>query len=225
MKHTRHQISSSSGFALLVVLSTLAILTLLFAISTARSLSHLQYQQIEVGLAEQNFRDHEALKAVVERADIDEVRRGGSISINLSGENSNLQLIDVGGLIDLNSASPPLLESLFAALDLDPDALASFRRWRQQSRRLLRVEDLERIVGENIDLALLQGVATVFSGRAGVAADQAASSVQNLFGDSTDLSQFASPPSNSSFLIHEGDRPLGVVFFAPSGVERVLWLN
>lgn len=64
MVAVKNHASRSSGFALIVVLSTLAILTLLFAISTRLSLAHIQTQETEVALAERHARNVALLRAV-----------------------------------------------------------------------------------------------------------------------------------------------------------------
>lgn len=219
------QETPSSGFALLVVLSVLAILTLLFAISSARSLAHLKYQRAEARLAADHFRDQELLKAIVQRGELSDLQTGETGSILLAGTFETYRAVDVGGLVDLNTAAPPLLEALFAGLGLGPQDLDVFRQWRQQSRRLLRVEDLGRIVDQDVDSARLLQSTTVFSGRSGIALDAAPDDVLDVFTENADPSQFGSQPSNSSYAIVKDGKPIGVVFFAPSDNHRVLELR
>lgn len=132
-------------------------------------------------------------------------------------------MVDVGGLVDLNSVAPALLGAYFEALGLDRGDLATFRTWRQQSRRLLNVSDLPRIIGKPMDVALLQRTATVHSGRSGLALNEVPDALRGLLSTALDLEPFASPASGVSYLVLNEAHPIGAVHFPPGGVEKALF--
>lgn len=228
--------SRTDGFALIVVLFSLLILTALFAIAQNRSLSHLHDAASEERLIRngQLARDLLDLAIALRHASGDE--RVTAFPVEVDGEPAVMRLQDVGGLVDLNTASPALLALLADRLVLPSDALARFRAWRRTPRRALRVSDFARVTGlddENLP-ALLQ-IATVYSGRAGIAPEVAPQAVLDMLGASRpeDVPDtLRSPPSGANFVVTvlrdraASDVPLGVIHVgSASDASRVLALE
>lgn len=222
MSGLTHHRRASSGFALLVVLSTLTILTLLFAISSKRSLTHLRLQDTEATLAEVNFQKTELLQAVAARGRPED-QSEGAFEIRLGDESFQITMVDVGGLIDLNSAAPALLSAYFEALGLTPSDLQEFRTWRQKSRRLLRVIDLARIVNKPINSAQLIRTATVHSGRSGLAVEESPDELIEMIASLINLESYGTPASGVSYFIKSKDQIWGVLHYPPNGPARVLF--
>ncbi len=227
MVSIKNQLPRTSGFALIVVLSTLAILTLLFAISTRLSLAHIQNQETEVLLAERSVLNVTLLRAV--GATLAETRESGTFEVSVAEETYTLRAVDVGGLVDLNTAQPPLLEVYLTAIGLTNEEIARFRAWRQTSKRLLRIEDLIRVSGtETADRALLSATATVRSGRSGVSLEDAPEALQALL-QTRWADAWATAPSGANFRIEHisptGPLPVGVMHIQPDGMGKVLWVG
>lgn len=89
----------------------------------------------------------------------------------------------IRGLIDLNTAAPDIVERVVEAFELGPEAMTDYIAWRRSGRRLLRVGDFLRVTGAGQErLAELLAVATVHSGRRGIAPDVAPSGVLEILG-------------------------------------------
>lgn len=122
-------------------------------------------------LAERSALNIALLRAVVPQ--LAEERRSGEYQITLDGELYVLRAVDVGGLVDLNAAAPPLLEAYLTTIGLTPDEIQRVFEWRRTSKRFLRVEDLLRASGARaLDVGLIRRTATVFSGRPGLAREE-----------------------------------------------------
>lgn len=205
---------SSRGFALIVVLSALAILTLLFAISTRLSIAHIQRQNTELLIAERSFQNGEIVNAaLVALASADRAHGlPDKVEVQVNGESVTVEVIDVGGLVDLNTADPRLLQATFEALGLGPDELARYRDWRRYGRRLLQVDDLIRITGsQGIDRRLLRRITTVHSGRRGVSEQDAPARLLEALSGRIALVDFASAPSGVNVALFVTDPSSSVI--------------
>lgn len=175
--HLRHRLPDKrkhgeAGFAIIVVLSGLLIVTALFAVASKRSIGHLNELSAEQSILENMNLDF-ALLEVVSKLDAAEITESQTNQIALTPD-LTVYLQDVGGLIDLNTAHPNLLAALFDRLGFPYDATEKYVSWRREGRRLLRVCDIYRIVGtEDACTDQLKEIATVFSGRSGVSAREA----------------------------------------------------
>lgn len=219
--------AARKGFALLVVLSTLSILTLLFAISTRLSLAHMRAQDTDLILAERA-----AMNPVLLREAATELRRTPgttTLAVELGDRAYDLAIVDAGGMIDLNAATPSLLDAYLGAIGLTSAERDRFRSWRRTTGRLLRVVDVPRISGaSNLDLALLQETATVYSGRTGVAREVMPERLARLLPESLPPG-WISAPSGTNFYVFrhlpEGLLPVGALHLRPSGVPKLLWVD
>jgi uncharacterized protein (TIGR01732 family) len=220
------------GFALIVVLFSLLVLTALFAISQSRSMSHLRLSSTELALLETGHTKRSLLELsatiLATRTDPPE----NDLTVVLGGDEYLLFFQDVGGLIDLNSASPEILSLLGDHFKLSPAAMQVFRDWRRTPRRLLRISDFARITGiAKADVNYLHGVATVHSGRPGIAGGLAPAGVLDVLGfaDPADLpDNFKSPATGTTFLVilrHGGgvnDAYLGVIRVGETAAEALV---
>lgn len=163
-----------AGYALIVVLFSLTVLTLIFGASSARTIAHIEQVQSNA-LILKRAHDAARMAELVMRADVN--------GPNLEGRQSpivmdGITLQPATGLIDLNTASPALLRLFLEGYRL-PDgtireALEKYRAWRRQGRTLLRVSDFRRVTGLTVNqLPGLDQFATVYSGRTGIAVAQA----------------------------------------------------
>lgn len=218
------QSAPRAGFAIVVVLASLMVLTAIFAIASQRSMAHVLVQNAEQHLAKRQA-DNAAILTLLLHIEPDALA-AGPITLPPPFEATLIDAQDVGGLIDLNTASPELLGLLFNALDFPPDATTVFSRWRQDGQRLLRVDDLIRITQADLTLLdqLLQ-IATVHSGRRGVNTEVAPESVKLIAGSSHET-----PASNTNFAIYLSDNRLqnliGVISLVESQKQsRVLELR
>lgn len=210
------------GFALLIVLTTLTILTLLYGVSTRLGVAHLQIRSAEAELASRAAEGPMFLRAAALQVATNPITR----TVATSEGSGQIQIVDAGGMIDLNTAAPPLLDRYLDALGFRPDEIQRFRTWRQEGRRLLRRQDLIRVSGaEAADIATLALTATVVSGRTGVAADAAPDALTALLSPSA-FDPYATPPSGVNFevFLQNADRltPLGAVHVRPDGSARFL---
>lgn len=224
--------SRKQGFALVVVLFSLAILTLLFSAASTRTLASLQFGTAEVVASERAAVRIEALDALVAlgRPEGDRLDWGGQM----------FRLQSTGGLVDLNTAAPELLERLLAGYGFSTteqaDALQSYRMWRRTGYRLQRVSDFVRVAGlTSEDLPDLAALATVHSGRSTISAEQAPLSLlQHLTGAQGDVDTLTGllPPAllgvatSTNFAVFEGQIRIGVVGFGPAADQhKVLAIN
>ena len=223
---TGHPKSRRRGFALIVVLSSLAILTIIFAVASSRTMSRLLDGATERMLAQRGATNRELLQLALQLKSTTQGRDKTEFTVSLNGQDYTLFLQDVGGLIDLNTAAPDMLERVVEAFDLGPDAMADYIAWRRSGRRLLRAGDFLRVTGAGQDrLAELQAIATVHSGRRGIAPDVAAAGVLALLGEDPPPA-WLSPPSGVNYAVvlrGERTRRIGVVHVGQGvGDGRVL---
>lgn len=169
MKAIRYLQKSSAGFALILVLASLLILTTLFAIIQTRSLNYRFWAGTEQTILTNQLYNHEALRLAISLR----IANPSETIFDL-GDGKKIVLQDVGGLIDLNTAAPELLDRLANDIGVTPNGLRRYHEWRAAGHRLMRVADFLRVTGAP-DTAepRLFAAATVFSGRSGIAPDVA----------------------------------------------------
>ncbi|MFZ5963013.1 hypothetical protein ACOXXX_08695 [Thalassococcus sp. BH17M4-6] len=147
----------------------------------------------------------------------------------LGGE-AVLRLQDVGGLVDLNTAGVELMEALAAAMDIPPEALQRYRDWRRTPHRLQSVRDFGRVAGLDWHVSqALTGIATVHSGRFGVAPDVAPDRLLDLLGGEI-REEWRSAPSGAIYEVRIDSagqsRLLGIVALGSGSSQgRVLELR
>lgn len=224
--------SRKHGFALVLVLFSLAILTLLFSTASTRTLASLQFSAAELVASERIDERIEVLDALV--------TLGRPEGDRLTWAGRTVRLQSTGGLVDLNTGAPELLERLLIGYGLSAteraSALQSYRAWRRQSYRLQRVSDFARVAG--LDPARLPGLkslATVHSARATLSSEQAPTQLlEHLTGtqDSREVMIGLLPPNllgpatDANFAVFDGDDRLGVVGFGPfENQHKILAVN
>ena len=216
------------GFALIVVLSTLSIITLLFAIASSRVVSRLSDTRTD-SLVAHDALVKASLLALAARVYGDAqtpLTTDVILPVQWRGEDASLVLQDAGGLVDLNTANPVMLEQLADALGVTSAQLEGYRLWRRTPLRLQRTSDFVRVIGGDTELReSLFPIATVFSGRPGIAAHLAPIKLLEILTGSTgsravliqDLSiNWVSAPSGSNYhvnVMNKDDQaiPLGVI--------------
>ncbi|MEM1145767.1 MAG: hypothetical protein AAGI88_24600 [Pseudomonadota bacterium] len=193
MTRDEQHLNARRGFALITALFSLAVLTILFSTASVRSVNHLRNAAVDLELAIENAQRMDVLRLAARHANID---GENAFTMVIGDVEWTLQFQDVGGLIDLNTAAPELLERL--VLDLSGDAfiaaeaLDRYQDWRRAGRRLARTSDFLRVTGlAQEHRERLRRVATVYSGRRGIAPDVAPLEVLRIVtgpdGDREDL--------------------------------------
>jgi hypothetical protein len=215
--------NSQAGFALVVVLSMLLVATMLFATVQSRRLAELRYGATDRLILERQLQNEDILRlAMALRLSEPDTT---SFSITLGGVSHQVSLQDVGGRVDLNSASPELLDRLARSFGIDEVGMTKFRTWRQVPNRLLSVADFLRLTELPVtSLVQLTAAATVHSGRVGVARDHATLEAFRIVSEFPNapsvtpaaiLQQFVSEPNGINFIVlAESDgraRALGVI--------------
>lgn len=230
------------GFALIVVLATLSILALLFAISSSRFLANLAGTEAELELArrQQENQAFAELALATFSSETSESFLREPLVFQQEDRELTLELQDVGGLVDLNTAAPDLLDALSTSLGIPDDAVQRFRQWRRTPYRLQGVSDFARVAGLSHETGLqLRQFATVHSGRFGIAPDLAPEALLELLQGSATIGSalgvdippvWQTPASGVNFRLDlwEGGRfmrSIGVVHLGGSvGGSRILEL-
>lgn len=154
------------GFALVVVLASLVILTLLLSLSSKTLLTEHQVARTTLDLQTREALTVEAVHYVMS------LSLGGATPLDMTlpgAEDVWLDLVDVGGLIDLQTADSRLSSKVIEALALGPDASRLFRNWLRQSASAHTLSDVLRELQAGPDKsAQLAAVATLRSGRPGI---------------------------------------------------------
>lgn len=215
------------GFALIVVLSALLVLTTLFAITQTRSMTTLQASALERLLLSQSQRDEDLLRLAIA------YRLASPDDTQFEVPEGQLILQDVGGLIDLNTAAPELLDRLASGLGISNERMTAFRDWRRVPHRTLSTNDFARLTGiAPVDRARLMQLTTVFSGRSGIAPDFAPDSVWSVIGSSADSlpPELKSEPAYTVFAVwhknHEASAHIGTISIGPTMLgSRILHRN
>ncbi len=217
------------GFALIVVLAGLAVLTTLFSLTSKTVIRHGLDQRGNVLLAQRQAETIATLDRIL--------ALGPETAQALPG----FHLQDVAGYIDLNTADKTLIEKILADLNLPGTAMVSFTNWRRNTNRFVRLEDFLRIVGAPATaLPRLQQLATVHSFRQGIATDIAPDTVLHIV---TGLptaptnvmrnrvpAELTTSPTGDHFRVWDTTstpaRPLGVVYLPElAELRRIVWLN
>lgn len=224
--------TGKQGFALIVVLFALAILTLMFSAASTRTLASVQFGAGEALATQRLQAQVEALDALVamERPKGDRLLWGGR----------DLRLQPTAGLVDLNTATPALLDKLLAGYGLTgsqrAEALTAYRDWRYQGRRLLRVSDFARALDLTPgDLPGLETLATVHSLQARLTGEQAPMALlEHLTGARGDRALLVrllgpalqEPASALGIAVFDGPRRLGVVgFHQQAALNQILAMD
>jgi hypothetical protein len=159
----------TAGFALILVLASLLILTTLFAIIQTRSLSYRFWATTEQTILTNQLHNQNTLRLAIALR----IAHPDETAFDL-GKGNHIILQDVGGLIDLNTATPELLDRLAKDIGVTPLGLRRYRAWRQAGHRVMRVTDFLRVTGASEAMEpRLRAAATVFSGRSGIDPDVA----------------------------------------------------
>lgn len=208
----------NAGFALITVLFTLATLTVLFAVTTSRVVSERAELRTDQHLLSNSARTADLLRfaAAWKRENSQDV-----LEFTIPNTQMRIRFQDVGGLVDLNTARPELINALAEPFGISQVGLARFREWRRNGNRLQRVEDFFRLTdGPNvIDHTALRRVATVHSGRVGVAVDIAPSILLDHL-NQLDITDFVAAVSGTTFLIEKQEEAIGTVLLGVLSIPR-----
>ncbi|ABV95486.1 hypothetical protein Dshi_4032 (plasmid) [Dinoroseobacter shibae DFL 12 = DSM 16493] len=232
--------NTRSGFALIVVLSGLTVLTALFAVTSAIMMARLERSHSTAVLVGTNRLNHEALRLVLQGEVPD--ASAALLQLELGGATYQITLQDTGGLIDLNTAAPELIDMVADHLGLPEEALDRLRDWRRTPHRLIRTSDFLRVTDASPALnSKLEEIATVYSGRRGIAPDVAPQAVLELISDHGSSreaaleeidGEFVSAPSGVNFRVVVQDSKTRAEWIAgtvhlprTSDNRRVLWLR
>jgi len=208
---------NSKGFALITVLGGLAILTTLFAVTMTRSQTDLSGLATLSTLSERQRADRAALEQALVLEGM-----GGEVATG-----QTLRLEDLGGRVDLNTAPPALIQVLLDHMEADSQALTRWRNWRRAPRRFLRVSDFLRVTGVDPAQAdWLRQVATVHSGRRGLAPDHVPAALLKVFPGGVVPDALHDAPNGRNFAVivveETGERQAGVISRQPGSLGRVL---
>jgi len=156
--------NTKAGFALITVLFSLAIITLLLTASSHNVMRNLQFLAAQKAIAEKPLVTRSVLQAYMVAND----PRNGSASVGYGGESYRVEVQNVGGLIDANAASMELIEVLIGALELEAsDRVLALIKSRRQSNDSFG--SLREFASEiDVDVSDLTDLATVYSGRSGI---------------------------------------------------------
>ncbi|GGX44470.1 hypothetical protein GCM10007385_10520 [Tateyamaria omphalii] len=166
------------GYALIVVLGALVILTFLASLSSKTLLS-----EHHSSVATREFQDRQALSADGVSYVMD-LARGARTPARLALPGHDdvwVDLVDVGGLIDLKTARSALSAKVMAHLDLTQDQTRRYRNWQRNPGQEADLSAFLRAIGGTPDqLVPLSRVATLRSGRPGISPMHAPRAVLEL---------------------------------------------
>lgn len=233
---------NQSGFALIAVLFTLMILVLLFSSASRNFMAHNLYLGPQVQKEKRDLIRQSISAMAMLAMDASE----HETEFEIAGQNHVARLQDVGGLVDLNYASPGLLAALIRGLGysaLETEAgVTNIRQFRETGAKLLRASDFWRISQlEEIAPSNIINLTTVYSGKSGVAPEQAPIELLEVLtgnsGTTTSLQStlpetFVSLASGSAFNLllnasgYSQEKLLASIQFDPSnGTTTVLFLH
>ncbi len=214
---------SNNGFALIVVLFSLATLTLLVSVASTRTFTHIQSSQAHLEISRFNLDNRLALEKLLAAG---LPSNGNWTSVSQDETELTFVLQPVTGLVDLNMASDALLAALLSHFELTASeissALSHFRQWQETYSKLSRVSDWPRALGfDNREFPNLANLATVHSGNDGLNARTAPISLLQILAQSSAVSRdlltaaiptnFLNQASGSSFLVQrETEEVLGL---------------
>ena len=200
-----------AGYALIVVLGMLATLALVFSITTVLVQTRSKGYHSEFVLAKKNSRVSGLLDVALVSLLDDPAVAGKGLQLAVDGVFYDIQYQDVAGLIDLNTASPELLDPVFVKFNIEPDMQDIFWEWRGAGNAFYRLSDFQSLMQTKFeDGEELTEIATVLSGRRGVSLDVAPEEVTSLFPslhadqDQLDprlIEYFSTPPSDVNFRV------------------------
>jgi len=113
------------GFAIIVVLSFLLILTVLFAIATKRSQTQISSMSSELTLLERQS-EAIALLHIAANFGSELLISGEPITVPLGSGDRTLIVQDVGGLVDLTTTAPELLQLVLENSQLDGASIQKY---------------------------------------------------------------------------------------------------
>lgn len=160
-----------SGFALIAVLFSLVILVLLFGSAQKNFISHATFLGAQYNNEAGDVLDQNLIAIIQLYSTNPDIT-----SIEIGGQTMSISFQDVGGLVDLNTASPDLLNLLLTNIDVEDvlAALTKYQNWRRQGYKLQRISDFVRVTGLPYSVtADLAPFTTVKSGRKGIDPDSA----------------------------------------------------
>lgn len=184
---------TSGGYALITVLFSLAIITILLTSASRLNVNHARYVSDQNHLANRLPRAETLLHLAIAEWRVQDAPR--MVSFRYIGETYSAEFQDVSGLVDLNTASPALLFALLTGLNIeDPrGVIDDYHAWKREGYRLQRVSDFARVTGISPDSAQqLAPFVTLSSGRRGIAPNAAPLALlETLTGDTGDAEYLA----------------------------------
>lgn len=163
-------------------------------------MGHMQAMAVERTLLE-TARQRQDLLVIAIGAKLHDTNQD-RFDVLLGGRRGVLFIEDVGGRIDLNTASPALLEAMARAVDLPPHALEQLRIWRRGGLRLQSVEDVFRVTAvDPVAFDILREIATVHSGRTGVFVEAAPTKLTALIPERILRADFSSAATGATFFV------------------------
>lgn len=175
------------------------VLTSLFAITQSRNIASMETLAVEHSLLEHDQWQSDVLNAALAFR----TAQPRTASFELSGIEVSLR--DVGGLVDLNTATPELLQRLAQGLGITEMQMASFRTWRRMPHRTLSQNDFARVTQlSHEQFTLLDRLTTVFSGRSGISIDNTSEELVTVLGHTHGSlpTNMQSEPTGTTFVVY-----------------------
>ncbi len=163
--------NNQQGFALIAVLFSLAILTLLFVAAQKNLMSHTLVLNAEM----ERYKRQEIIYSVPAIALLG-IGTEEPADIIVGGDIYKITVQDVGGLVDVNTAHISLVEKLLSSATngQTTEYMSRYSDWRGEGRSFHRAEDFQRAVGQDDDTyRRIAPFLTIHSGRTGISPDVA----------------------------------------------------
>jgi len=206
--------SDSRGFALLTVLFSLAIISGLAALATAQIASYAKARALQVSSQHQASVVRSSMHVAAAYAQ-DLQQEGGDTIIKeeafrFGGSTYRISVIDVGGLIDVNTARLDLLREFLARIDPEfEEAIGILEDRRRAEQRFNSVGDFAAMAPFRQRFpARMQRFLTTHSGRSGISPEHAPTRLLQMFSggssersalESSFAAEWRSPPTNRTF--------------------------
>lgn len=160
------------------MLSSLLMLTMLFSISSKRSMAYLRTSHSVQSLSERSFQRTQVLELIAASVvDLD----SGDIIMPAPYDTLEIRLQRVAGLIDLNTAAAPYIQNIITALAFPDDAMQRYSEWRSAGKSFKTTDQFMSVLKGDPGLrSALQLIATVYSGRSDIAGSDAPEEVLAL---------------------------------------------
>lgn len=173
--------SGRHGYALIVVLAALMILTFLASLSSKTLLVEYQSNRATLEFQNRQALSTDAVTYVMDLA----LGVRTPMRLQLPGHDDVwVELVDIGGLIDLKTARSALSAKVMTYLELTADQERRFRNWQRDPGPEADVSAFLRAIGGAPDQLLrLSSVATLRSGRPGISPQHAPREVLELITD------------------------------------------